>query len=145
MVGPLECFEAPSLNKSKVTRERQREAARFIYSLCHIVNLATPEPQSSAATLNYTQMRAGPTTRGSTDFSPLSTTGQQTNEVSTHKSTVISSGSLSNNSEGSFDQDASNVVGKVVAVIVVTAMFLFSVMVGYICRPILPCFPFPNE
>ena len=135
-VGPLECFGAPR-NKSKVTRERQREASRFIYSLCHIVNLATPEPHSSAATLNYTQMRAGPTTRRSTDVSSLglSTTGQQTNEVPTHKSTVISSGSPSNNSEGSSDEDAYTGVGQVIAYIVVTALFLFSVMVvGYILK-----------
>ncbi len=99
------------------------------------MNLATPEPHSSVATLNYTQMRAGPTTRRSTEVSSLSTTGQQTNEVPTHKSTVISSSFPSNNSEESSDHDAYNGVGLVIAYIIVTALFLFSVMVvGYILK-----------
>ena len=138
IVGPLECFGAPSLNKSRVSRERQRKAARVMYSLCHILNLSSPKPHTTVATSNSNQMRTGPTTRGSTDFSPLSTTGQQTNEILTHKSTVISSGSPSNN--------ASKVVGKVVAAIIVAAMFLFTLMVaGYVCRPSLPCLSFPNN
>lgn len=95
-VGPLECFGTLG-NNNEVTYEIQRDASRFLYSLCNVVNPTTPEPRPSTYTLDYTEQKAEPTTRRITvpvmktvqvkPAAKLSTTGKPIEEVSTSQPT----------------------------------------------------------
>ena len=91
MVGPLEC-SGTLKNGRKLSQQAQRDASRFLYSICRPVNPTSPEPRLSSSTSTYIehkswswQVQEEPSLHPPTE---LSTTRKLRNKVITSKPTI---------------------------------------------------------
>lgn len=83
-VGPLECFGTLK-NGRELSLQAQRDASRFLYSLCRPVNPTSPEPHPSSTSISTWEVQEETTSH---PHAELSTKGERTGEVITSKPTM---------------------------------------------------------